>query len=110
MNLYDDPYVMCVCSLIANHTRPEIRRMMVDDAYVANLILKETRLTDFRGPFLDAIVETILTDKHRMQMMGELDKLSLYFFKNLDLNRFRETIVYIDGRYNLGIFDEENIY
>lgn len=106
MNLYDDPYVMCVCSLIANHNKAEIRRMMVDNDYVANLILKETRLTDFRGPFLDAIIESILTDKRRMEMMRELDKLSNYFYNNLDLDRLRKTIIFIVNRYGFDIFEE----
>ena len=100
---YDDPYVMCVWALLTRHTMPEMKRMLTDDEYLANLVLKETRLTDFGGPFLDAIVETILTDKRRMEMMRELDKLSKYFYQNLDKERLRNNIRILAEYY--GFFD-----
>lgn len=103
LNLYDDPYIMCVCSLIASYNPAEIRRMLNDDEFVKNIILKETRLTDFQGFFLDAIIEEILTNKKRMEMMRELDKLSVYFYNNLDIDRFRKTIRFVVEKY--GFFD-----
>ena len=104
-NLYDDPYVMCVCRLISQHNPAEIQRMLVDNNYIKNIILKETRITDFAGPFLDAIVEEIYTHKKRMEMMRELDKLSVYFYNNLDVERFRKTIRYVVEKY--GFFELE---
>ena len=79
--------------------------MMVDDDFVRRIILKETRLTDFQGPFLDAIIQSILDDKRRMELMHEIDKLSNYLYKNLDLDRLRETIKYIDSKYGFGIIE-----
>lgn len=89
MNPYDDPYIMLSYWLLANLNIGELRRVMVDDDFVYRMILKETRNLDFKGPFLDTIVETILIDKRRMEMCEELDKLSKYFYKNLDLDRLR---------------------
>lgn len=103
---YDDPYILCVMHLISEHNEAEMKRMLVDDEYVSSLILKETRLTDFKGAFLDAIIEEILNSKKRMEMMRELDKLSLYFYKNLDLDRLRDTIRYLIERYDFFDLDE----
>lgn len=104
--IYDDPYIMCACSLIAHNNPADIRRIMVDDDFIRRMILKETRATDFRGAFLDAIIQTVLEDKRRMEMMAELDKLSLYFYQNLDIHRLREVIEFVDSLYNFGILAE----
>lgn len=92
LNDCDDPYVLCVYHLLSQHSRAEIKRMLEDNEYVKNLILKETRDTDFRGAFIDTIVQGILEDKRRMEFMGELDKLSDYFYDNFNISRFRKTL------------------
>lgn len=101
MNEYDNPYIMLAHHLLSIHTRAEILRMMTDDEYVLRMIIKEVRGQDFRGPFLDCIIQTILDDKDRMEMCGHLDELSKYFFSRLDMERLREQLQFYGDKYGL---------
>lgn len=98
---YDDPYVLMAHSILATYDTADIKRMLMDDDFVRRLVLKETRLQDFAGVFLDGIVQTILDDKRRMEFMHELDKLADYFWKNLDIDRLRFEIIKYGRKYNI---------
>jgi len=87
--MYDDPYVMSAYSLVANNNYGDIKRILTDDEFVKKLISKELRLTDFRGSLLDAVVQELLEDKRRMDLMRALDEFSSFFYKNLDIQRLR---------------------
>lgn len=106
MNQYDDQYIMLAYSLLATTPLSEISRIMSDDEYVYKLVMKETRGQDFRGPFLDCIIQSILDDKRRMEMMHELDRLADYFYSNLDVRRLRNTLKVVLSRYGI-TFDED---
>ena len=101
MNSYDDPYLMLAYWLLANLNIGDLCRVLEDDEFVHKMIVKETRWLDFRGPFLDTIVESILTEKRRMEMCEQLDKLSDYFFKNLDLTRLRKNLSGLLDKYGI---------
>lgn len=90
---YDDPYVLLAYKIVAYNIVPEICRILTDDEYVKKLVLKETRSQDFIGSFLDVIVQGILDDKRRMEMMHKLDELGEYFWSNFDLERLRKEIL-----------------
>ena len=79
----------------------DVKRMLADDDFVRRSVLKETRLQDFSGVFVDGIVQSILDDKHRMEFMHELDKLAAYFWNNLDLARLRGEIIKYGSKYNI---------
>lgn len=99
--VYDDPYVFIAHKVLSSYDVADIKRMLSDDDFVRRLILKETRLQDFSGAFIDGIVQTILDDKHRMEFMRELDKLSDYFWRNLDLDRLRSEIIKYGTKYKI---------
>lgn len=99
--VYDDPYIIMAHSILSVYDIADIKRMLADDDFVRRLVLKETRLQDFAGAFLDGIVQSILDDKRRMEFMHELDKLSDYFWKNLDLERLRSEIIKYGTKYNI---------
>lgn len=103
MNPYDDPYIMLVYWLIANLNSGELRRVLEDDEFVLKMIVKETRYLDFKGPFLDTIVCSLLEDKRRMEMCHELDKLSEYFFSQLDLGRLRRELILTLNKYSIEV-------
>lgn len=103
MNPYDDPYIMLVYWLIANLNVGELRRTLEDDEFIYKMIIKETRNLDFKGPFLDTIVCSILEDKRRMEMCREVDKLSDYFFSQLDLGRLRRELILTLNKYNIKV-------
>lgn len=89
---YDNPYRILAHHILAFYTPQDVLRFLVDDHFVLNQIVKETRQQDFGGVFTDCIIEDILEHKKRMEYMGELDKLSEYYFKRLDLPRLRDEI------------------
>lgn len=99
--LYDDPYVLMAHSILSIYDTADIKRMLIDDDFVRRLVLKETRLQDFAGVFLDGIVQSILDDKRRMEFMHELDKLADYFWRNLDIVRLRSEIIKYGTKYNI---------
>lgn len=101
LNPYDDPYIMLAYRLLADLNIGDIRRVFTDEEFVQKMIIKETRNLDFCGPFLDTIVESILVDRRRMEMCRELDKLSAYFYDNLDLDRLRRELAKLVERYNI---------
>lgn len=101
VNPYDDQYVMLAHHILSIFNPAEVRRMLVDDDFIYRLIIKETRHQDFSGAFLDCIVQSILDDKRRMEMCHELDKLSGYFFAQLDLDRLRRDLLYYGELYGI---------
>lgn len=101
VNPYDDQYVMLAHHILSIFNPAEVRRMLVDDDFIYRLIIKETRHQDFSGAFLDCIVQSILDDKRRMEMCHELDKLSGYFFAQLDLDRLRRNLLYYGELYGI---------
>lgn len=101
MNAYDDQYIMLAHHILSTFNPAEVRRMLVDDDFIYRLIIKETRHQDFSGAFLDCIIQSILDDKRRMEMCHELDKLSLYMFKNLDLARLRAELNTYGKKYGI---------
>ena len=88
-------------SILSIYDTADIKRMLTDDDFVRRLVLKETRLQDFAGVFLDGIVQSILDDKRRMEFMHELDKLADYFWRNLDIVRLRSEIIKYVTKYNI---------
>lgn len=101
MNEYDDPYIMLAHKLISMHNRAEIERILTDNEFVFKLILKETRLQDFSGAFLDCIIEDILNNKRRMEMCHQLDQLSKYFYEKLDIKRLRKEVRFYAEKYGI---------
>lgn len=89
---YDDPYKILAHAIVAGSRASDVLRMLVDDEYILNCIVKEVRAQDFKGSFLDCIIECILTQKKRMEYMGHLDALAKYFFSRLDKERLRDEI------------------
>ena len=88
----DDPYKI-LAHLLVGYFRPaDVLRMLEDDEFLATLVQKETRQADIGGWFLDCIIEELLSQKKRMEYMRELDKLSKYYFSNLDKARLRKEI------------------
>ena len=98
---YDDPYILMAHTILSIYDTADIKRMLNDDDFVRRLILRETRLQDFSGAFVDGIVQSILDNKERMEFMHELDKLADYFWKKLDLKRLRSEIIKYGIKYSI---------
>lgn len=88
----DDPYKVLASMIIGYDEPSDVVRVMYDDAYILNRIIKETRSQDMCGRFTDCIIEDILDSKKRMELMEQYDLLSKYLFSKLDKNRLRREI------------------
>lgn len=89
---YDDPYAILAHAIVGLYRPADVLRMLTDNEYLLNCIVKETRALDIRGIFLDCITEDILAHKKRMEFMHALDTLAKYMYSNLDRNRLRDEI------------------
>ena len=88
----DDPYKVLASMIIGYDEPSDVVRVMYDDAYILNRIIKETRSQDMCGRFTDCVIENILDEKNRMEYMKQLDILSKYYFSKLDKGRLRREI------------------
>lgn len=88
----DDPYKMLACCLIAYLRRADIERLLHDNEYLERLVRKEARLTDLSGWFIDTIVQEMLDNKARMELMHELDHLGHFLYLHLDKPRLKKEL------------------
>lgn len=105
---YDNPYKCLAADLVCRLTPREVVRTLSDDDFVFRMLVKEVRGQDFRGPFVDCVIDEILRHKRRMELMRVLDEVSVYFFKNLDLARLRREIKTFCAELGIFLEDEEN--
>lgn len=89
---YDDPYRILAHYIVGYYRPADVLRILTENAYIRTLIQKEVREMDFRGAYIDCIIEDLLSNKKRMDYMYNLDKLSYYYYKNLDIERLRKEI------------------
>ena len=89
---YDDPYKLLAHHIVGSYRPSDVLRVLNDNSYIKNLVLKETRLQDMGGRFIDCIIEDILDGKARMEYMHQLDSLGLYYYSKLDKTRLRDEV------------------
>ena len=90
---YDDPYSILAHYIVGNYRPADVLRCLTDNIYLKTLIIKEVREQDLCGHFVDCIVEDILEEKDRMELMGQLDILAEYFYSRLNKGRLRDEIL-----------------
>ena len=89
---YDDPYKLLAHYIVGFYRASDVVRILTDNSYIKNCVLKEVRQMDLGGHFIDCIIENILEDKDRMEYMHQLDKLSEYYYSKLDKERLRKEV------------------
>ena len=90
---YDNPYKILAHHIVAFYRPSDVIRILTDNAYIRNMVLKEVRDLDLGGPYIDCIIEGILEEKDRMEYMHQLDKLSGYYYSKLDKERLRDEVL-----------------
>lgn len=100
----DDPYKILAHYIVGFYRPADVLRILTDNAYLKNQVLKETRDMDLGGHFIDCIIENILGGKKRMEYMHELDRLGEYYYSYLDKGRLRDEILAVlnDANISLG--------
>ncbi len=112
---YDDGYKILAHHIIGFYRPSEVMRVLNENSFLFTLIQKEVRSLDIGGNFLDCIIEDILSDKKRMEYMGQLDELAKYYYTKLDKARLRDEIrqtlseMKIDLPYSAGGNDSSQI-
>lgn len=89
---FDNPYKILSSHIVAEYRPADVLRILFDNAYLKNCVIKEVRLQDMGGYFTDCIIEDILEKKDRMEYMHQLDQLGAYFYSKLDKERLRSEI------------------
>lgn len=90
---FDDPYKILAYTIIGEYRPSDVLRLLSDNAYLKHCIIKEVRLQDIGGNFLDCIIEDILERKERMEYMHKLDELGEYYYSKINKCRLRAEIV-----------------
>lgn len=90
---YDDPYALLAHHIVGMYRPSDVLRCLTDNGYLKTLIIKEVRLQDMGGHFIDCIIENILEEKDRMEYMHKLDELAEYYYSRLDKGRLRDNIL-----------------
>lgn len=92
---FDDPYKILAHHIVGTYRPADVLRCLTDNSYLKTLIIKEVRVQDMQGHFIDCIIENILDDKDRMEYMHRLDELAAYYYSRLDRGRLRDEILII---------------
>lgn len=90
---YDNPYTLLAHHIVGSYRPADVLRVLTDNSYLRNLIVKEMREQDLGGHFIDCIIENILDEKDRMEYMHKLDELAYYYYSKLDKGRLRDEIL-----------------
>lgn len=90
---YDDPYTLLAHHIVSAYRATDVIRCLTDNSYLKTLIIKEVREQDFRGHFVDCLIENILEEKDRMEWMHKLDEVAIYLYSRLDKGRLRDEIL-----------------
>ena len=89
----DNPYKILAHYIVGFYRPSDVIRVLTDNSYLKNRVIKETRDMDLGGPYIDCIIEGILEDKDRMEYMHKLDELGAYYYSRLDKERLRDEIL-----------------
>lgn len=96
MNEYDDPYWMLAWYVVSHCSQAEVAQSLSNDEWILRQIRHELYVQDFRGPFLDTIMEHL--DAHnRLWLRERLNTLAEAMFTKLDLGKLRDYISEISG-------------
>lgn len=93
---YDDPYAMLAWYIVSHCPTAEIAQALTSEDWIRRQIRQELYTQDFRGPFLDTIMEQL--DAHnRLWLRRELNELADALLTQLDIERLRHYISEISG-------------
>lgn len=90
---FDDPYKILAHHIVGTYRPADVLRVLADSVYIKNRVMKEVRMLDIGGFFIDCIIENILDNRERMEYMRQLDELGQYYYSKLDKDRLRSEIV-----------------
>lgn len=89
---YDDPYRVLAAHLVSLYSPQTLNRILTNSSFVKSVVLKEARLLDIRGIFLDCIDQEIISNDRLRQKNARLKTLGEFYYSQLDLTRLRNEI------------------
>ena len=60
---YDDPYKILAHYIVGNYRPADVLRILSENSYIKNCVIKEVRQMDMAGHYVDCIIEVILENK-----------------------------------------------
>lgn len=96
MHPYDDPYLLLAWYIASHCTMKEIAQCLTDDDWIRRQIRHECYAQDFRGPFLDTIIEE-LDGHNRLWLRRVLNELADALLTKLDIEKLRHNVSEITG-------------
>ena len=89
---YDDPYRIMAASIVATESPRSVERILNSNSYIKSLVLKEAKMLDINGIFLDCIDQEIIANDSLRTKNAQLKRLGEFYFENLDIPRLRKEI------------------
>lgn len=89
---YDDPYRVLAAHLVSLYTPRTLQRVLTNSSFVKAVVIKEARLLDIGGIFLDCIDQEIIDNDKLRQKNARLKVLGEFYYSQLDLPRLRSEI------------------
>lgn len=92
-NECDDPYKFLASGIAIKYNANLVKRMLADKDYIRQIIQAEVRENiDIPGLFTDCITTELISEKQRVLYRDALNELGLFFFRQLDIDRFRSEL------------------
>lgn len=89
---YDDPYRIMAAGIVATESPRSVERILNSNSYIKSLVLKEAKMLDITGIFLDCIDQEIISNDSLRAKNAQLKRLGEFYFDNLDIPRLRKEI------------------
>lgn len=89
---YDDPYRVLATYLVSVFSINNLKRILVNTAYIKSLIINEAKTIDMAGAFLDCIDQEIIAKDRLRGKNVYLKKLGEFYYSELDVDRLRKEI------------------
>ena len=93
---YDDPYCMLAWFVVSHFSQAEIAQALTSEDWLRRQLRQECYGQDFRGPFLDTIMEH-LDNHNRLWLRRQLNDLADALLTMLDIEKLRHYISEISG-------------
>lgn len=103
MHSYDDPYKILANNLVVLRPTSEIHRLLNDPTYLKAELLRETIAVDFRGLYLDCVMEDIICSGDRKEMYDKLREFGAYLYTKLDVSRLKREVRAYCERFNIEV-------
>lgn len=89
----DNPYKFLASGIAIKYNVNLVKRMLCDKDYIRQIVQAEVRDNiDIPGMFTDCVTTELISEKQKVLYRDALNQLGLFFFHQLDIDRFRKEL------------------